>query len=500
MTVELTSSAEERSRKFFALGSFSDLAALLEISPGHLNFVLHYLPAKRYNVFEIPKKKQGENRLIANPVPAMKNVQKRLLQVLECVYEPRASTYGFVKGKDIVKNAKAHRTKRKLKYVLNIDLKDFFPSIHFGRVRGLFQNPPYNLPPRVATTLAKICCYENGLPQGAPTSPIISNMICSKLDSQLQRLAQKHRCIYTRYADDITFSTSMPRFPTAIAQISTGVTVLGEELAAILEENNFQVNPNKIRLQEKTQRQEITGVVVNRFPNVPRSYIRQVRAMLHDWKLNGYTQAERRHVKKFRNKNRFYGKPDISFKDIVRGKIEYIGMVRGKNDPIYRRFMLSLSSLDPSVHFEAQSEMSQNSALIFLSYTRADVVPVQELYDKLLLAGYKPWMDTKNLIGGENWQLAINKAIKNADIFVAVLSPNSVGKRGVIQLELRKALEKFQEKLDSDIFIIPLIIGDCKIPDQLQKFQWIDYRKKDGWARLTQAIQESIKRASGQQD
>jgi hypothetical protein len=149
---------------------------------------------------------------------------------------------------------------------------------------------------------------------------------------------------------------------------------------------------------------------------------------------------------------------------------------------------------------QVKVEITQKSALIFLSYARADVAQVQELYEKLAEAGYKPWMDTKNIIGGENWQLAINRAIENADVFVAVQSSNSVNKRGAIQLELRKALEKFQEKLESDIFIIPLIIDECNIPNELKKFHWIDYRKKDGWARLTQAIQESIKRASGQQD
>ena len=97
-----------------------------------------------------------------------------------------------------------------------IDLENFFPSINFGRVRGLFMSEPFNVPQAGATILAQLCCHRGVLPQGAPTSPVISNIICSRLDRQLMKLAQSHNCFCTRYADDITFSKTRTAFPAEI--------------------------------------------------------------------------------------------------------------------------------------------------------------------------------------------------------------------------------------------------------------------------------------------
>lgn len=144
---------------------------------------------------------------------------------------------------------------------------------------------PYHVPHEAATVLAQICCFKNQLPQGAPTSPVVSNMICSKLDSQLQALAKEHRCVYTRYADDITFSTSLKSFPRAVAHVVR--TKSGEEielvsiLRSIIEANGFVVNPEKLRLRAANQSQTVTGLTVNRIVNVRRRFIRELRAMLH---------------------------------------------------------------------------------------------------------------------------------------------------------------------------------------------------------------------------
>jgi RNA-directed DNA polymerase len=182
-----------------------------------------------------------------------------------------------VVGKNIVDNAQRHKKKR---WVLNIDLDNFFPSINFGRVRGMFLKKPFYVPESVATLLAQICCYGNNLPQGAPTSPIISNMICAKMDSELQDLAWTCRCFYTRYADDITFSTTLPDFPVQIAKVHSLLDIeLGKELKGIIESNGFNINPNKTRAFSYKQRQEVTGLTVNKRPNVRRKYIMQVRAI-----------------------------------------------------------------------------------------------------------------------------------------------------------------------------------------------------------------------------
>src|SRR5690606_12917628 len=146
----------------------------------------------------------------------------------------------------------------------------------------------YRLNDEVATILAQICCHNGILPQGAPTSPIISNMICVRLDAKLQQLAKEHQCTYSRYADDITFSTNRSSFPSALAYLSDiGQIEIGNELSIIIEENGFQINPKKTRLQSKHQRQEVTGLTVNRYPNVQRRYIKQIRGILHAWKKYG---------------------------------------------------------------------------------------------------------------------------------------------------------------------------------------------------------------------
>lgn len=255
------------------------------------------------------------------------------------VYTPKPSVFGYVRGRSIVDNARKHKRQ---KYVLNIDLKDFFPSINFGRVRGLFMGKPYFLPAAVATVLAQICCYENQLPQGAPTSPIVSNMICAQMDSQLQTLAKKYKCYYSRYADDMTFSTSLREFPMEVARAIEypPYVKIGEEVKRIIEKNGFEINEKKIRLQPSFRRQEVTGLTVNKFPNVRRRYVREIRAMLHAWEKFGLANAEQEHyllyeVDKHRNPNRRLP----SFRQIVKGKIEFLGMVRGQDNPIYRRFL-----------------------------------------------------------------------------------------------------------------------------------------------------------------
>ena len=347
MSLTLSASSDKLVKRFFALRTRKDVAELLEIDDSRLVYHLYIVPpSKRYATFDIPKKSGGV-RGISAPATALKIIQRKLNQVLQHVYESKAPVHGFVYGKNIVTNAEMHRRKR---YVFNVDLKDFFPSINFGRVRGMFMAIPYNLNPDVATVLAQTCCFDNQLPQGAPTSPVVSNMICAKMDSQLRRLAQRHRCIYTRYADDITFSTSMPSFPNVLAGInSAGRVEVGGGLRRIIEENGFEINPDKVRLQMRNRRQEVTGLIVNKFPNVKRKYVRQIRAMLHAWEKFGLEAAEEEFSEHWDDKHRGSQKESPSFKQVVKGKIEFLGMVRGKDDHIYLRFCQQLGELAPEL-------------------------------------------------------------------------------------------------------------------------------------------------------
>lgn len=373
MSLVLSASPEQLHEQFLRLQSAQDVANLLEIDIGHLNYHLYRIAlSTQYATFNIPKK-SGGTRQISAPISALKIIQRKLNQVLQHVYEPKTPVHSFCLGSSIRKNAEIHVRRR---HLLNVDLKDFFPSINFGRVRGMFMGSPYRLVPAAATVLAQICCFENQLPQGAPTSPIVSNMICARLDGQLQQLAKRHRCLYTRYADDITFSISLREFPASLAHadISGGV-IVGDELDALIKDNGFKVNPAKVRLRTRNRRLEVTGLTVNERVNVRRRYIRQIRAMLHDWEKNGLAKAE---VKYYSSDDMKYSspfKPKPRFKHVVKGKIEFLGMVRGKGDHIYDKFRQQLRLLAPELvpkepllrmfeNFEASTEPQSRGYLL----------------------------------------------------------------------------------------------------------------------------------------
>lgn len=334
MNFELTKTPEEIREHFFDLRDRGDVADLLEISDSDLVYYLYILPEKvgsSYTLLHIPKK-SGKFREISIPILGLKIIQKKLNQVFKTLYRPKPSTHGFVVGKSILTNASNHLNQ---KFVLNIDIEDFFPSINFGRVRGMLMAKPYSCNEKVATILAQICTHKNQLPQGAPTSPIVSNMLCAALDSKLQQLAKKYMCLCTRYGDDITFSTSRPKFPRQIGYFSDEEErfVIGRELAGLITKNGFKLNHLKTRIGTRSRRQEVTGVLVNEKLNVRRSYIRQIRAMLHAWKKFGLKKAEEEFSRKY-HKNQKYHRKQPSFKYVVRGKIDFVGRVRGKQDHI----------------------------------------------------------------------------------------------------------------------------------------------------------------------
>jgi hypothetical protein len=133
-------------------------------------------------------------------------------------------------------------------------------------------------------------------------------------------------------------------------------------------------------------------------------------------------------------------------------------------------------------------------AQIFLSYARKDEKQVKKLYQRLSAAGFKPWMDIEDLLPGEIWKSRIPQAIRESDFFLACLSGNSVNKRGWIQREIEDALDIWQEKLDSDIYLIPARLEDCEVPERLSDFQWVDLFEEDGWTRLVEAIREGMTR------
>ena len=352
MKLRLSPPDDQLREQFLTLERPQDIADLLEISYPLLQYWLFIAPPTDKYITFMLHKASGGLRIISAPTTTLKIIQQKLNQVLQAVYEVKKPVHGFVIGKSIVTNALAHA---KQHYVFNIDLQDFFPSINFGRVRGLFMGKPYNLPANVATVLAQICCHENALPQGAPTSPIIANMICGQLDDQLLSLAKKHGCRYTRYADDITFSSSRLIFAPTIAtseyKVQSGIGKIswqiGSELETLIQDNGFKVNLDKVRMQTINQHQEVTGLTTNEFPNVNRQYIRQIRAMLHAWEKYGSKRAHQDYYNQHVQGQRGPYKDAPPFKQIVKGKIEFLGMVRGRDNPIYQRFLQQYRSLAP---------------------------------------------------------------------------------------------------------------------------------------------------------
>jgi retron-type reverse transcriptase len=273
-----------------------ELAQLLNTQPKNLSYILYVGDrGTQYSTFTIPKSGGGERKIEA-PGAKLKLVQKKLSELLQdCLEEienknqyKNKSSHGFVRGKTIFTNARKHRNK---KYVFNADLKDFFPSINFGRVRGFFiKNADFELHPQIATIIAQIACNGESLPQGSPSSPIISNLIAGILDARLVKLAKKEGCIYTRYADDITFSTNKKKFPTNIArqkQYTPGSWVVGPKLDSIISRSGFTINDQKIRMQSAYARQEVTGLTVNKVVNIEKNYRKQARAMVENMTKTG---------------------------------------------------------------------------------------------------------------------------------------------------------------------------------------------------------------------
>ena len=335
-------SDEELRAGFAGLRSRADVAGLLRVPTSFLTLVLYrHGVDSYYRQWEIGKK-SGGTRTIMAPTSSLYVLQHRLNRVLQSVYRPRPCVHGFVRNRSIVTNAEGHLRK---KYVLNVDLEDFFPSLNYGRVRGVLMSRPFNCGAEAATTMAQIACVGGALPIGGPTSPVLSNMICMRLDGDLMRLARKHQCWYTRYADDLTFSTRKRSFPNELGEFDSESrrTTVGRELQTIIEGNGFAVNHGKSRLQTPDVRQAVTGVTVNAKLNTDRRYVRGIRAMLYSLETLGLDGAQAK-LEQVYGKDRWTDMPP-DFLQVVQGKLAFLGMVRGADDPVVRRYRRQFSNL-----------------------------------------------------------------------------------------------------------------------------------------------------------
>jgi hypothetical protein len=252
-----------------------------------------------YTRFTIPKRGGGA-RVICAPKKQLRWVQRQVLDLILAKVSPHQAAHGFVPGRSTVTNAEKHRGAALL---IKFDLTDFFPTIHYHRVVGLFASLGYFVgdgrfgtegdAKRVAPTLARLCCYAPDpeawegvvLPQGAPTSPAISNLVCRRLDARLDGLARRNKGVYTRYADDLTFSfkeaaPDLGRFRWWVDQVC--------------HQEGFFVNQAKYRVIRDSQRQLVTGIVVNDELRIPREDRRRFRALLHNCRQHGLASQARK--------------------------------------------------------------------------------------------------------------------------------------------------------------------------------------------------------------
>ena len=323
-----------------------DLADLLDVSEKTLRYFLYKNQHQNYKTFSLSKRSGGQRQIHA-PKTGLKILQRKLNQVLLAVYRRRSPVHGFVRSRSVRSNAERHIGAQ---WLINVDLKDFFSSINFGRVQGMFAKKPYNLPLDVASALAQLCCFDKTLPAGAPSSPTVANMVCAQLDSQLKLLARKNGCVYTRYADDITFSTRGRRFSPEIAVngASKGKWGLGAEVLDVFTQNGFSLNHAKTRIRSKDTTLEVTGVRINAGLNVKKRFYKEIRAMLHAWEVYGELDAQSRFWEIHDRKQRVVELP--AFRAVLRGKIEYFGFIRGRDNPLYLKLLSRLFALQQGLH------------------------------------------------------------------------------------------------------------------------------------------------------
>lgn len=308
------------------------LAILLGTTHSKLTYTLYGKGVDtQYTPFTI-NKKNGGLRVIRAPSPQLKRLQSRLKIFLEKLYKPHDAASAFVAGRGIVFNSRKHIKKA---VVFNIDLKNFYDHINFGRIRGILIAKPYSLKPETATIIAHMCCVNKVLPQGAPTSPILSNMICRRLDRELSLLAKDNRAHFSRYADDITFSFREAG-PNDIYQLGSTLNA-SKELIRIIESNGFYINNKKMRLQGSNERQVVTGLKVNKKVNVDRRYVRTTRAMIFSLSKS-IEQANQ----VFKSK---YPEGASRMELMVAGRVNFIGMVKGLDSTVYQSLAKNFNNL-----------------------------------------------------------------------------------------------------------------------------------------------------------
>lgn len=444
------SSDLSRSQKSFETilktsNSIQHVANAFEIPVGQLIFLLKS-KEEFYQSFEIPKK-SGSTRRIDAPKRGMAILQAKLKSFIEAHYRPRSNVYGFIKGSDkgIKANAANHRNKN---FVINLDLEDFFGSITFRRVRGVFINAPFHLDPKVATILANICTFNDSLPQGACTSPVLSNLCSVQLDKKMNKIAKDFRLRYSRYADDLTFSgqTLPKKLVTSTRSTdengsSSETYKLNDFLISEIKHSGYSVNLDKFRVKRRSEKQEVTGLVVNKKVNVPKKFIRETRALIHDWRKSGLLQAEKTYLSK---KNITLEVSDGTyFKNVIFGRLSFIRQIKGRDDSTYLSLIKKLVSFELKTPEFVNLDKGQIRMFdVFICHASEDKPDIAHpLNEALKSENLRVFIDDEQIFLGDSLIDEINSALRRSRFVVAIISAKSI-KKGWPMQELRSVLSQ----------------------------------------------------------
>ena len=358
--------------------------------------------AKRYKTFQI-RKKSGGMREINAPCYQLKVILYFLNMLLKAIYTPNESAMGFAEGRSVVTNAQHHIGHH---YVFNIDLENFFPSIPQARIWKRLQLPPFNFTQEIANVIAGLCCHPNAegtmnvLPQGAATSPLLTNAICEKLDRRMRGVAKRFGLHYSRYADDMTFSS--------MHNVYQEGSEFRHEIKRLIEEQGFRMNDKKTRLLRDGQRQEVTGLTVNSTVNVSRKYIKYLRWILHIWETEGYAKAYSKFYPRYKHDKGYIKKGEPVMENVIGGKLNYLLMVKGANNTACNKLLQRFNRLQQVLFVDQETDKGE-------SYIYVQPYTMKEFCEYFNTSIRLEVSERKNLVGkcvlyGRDKTIAISKA------------------------------------------------------------------------------------------
>ncbi len=383
-----------------------DLANFLNYDYKDFCWILYSRPIHmRYKLIEIPKK-NGKIRIIHAPDSHLKQLQKNLAIQLTELFEEKnfykpAFSFAFRRNNNKQKfgiyfNAKRHRNR---KLVINIDLKDFFHTIEFKRIVGYFKkNNYFNFPIDVAIGIAQIACYKDintgktFLPQGSPVSPIISNLITEILDAKFTNLARKYKFYYSRYADDLTLSFDTSNLPPEIVKCNKNDYSLGIEVIKAIKSSGFNINNDKVSFRTNFDRQQVTGLVVNKKINIPRNYYDFSKSMAYSYCQYAIFNKSSYHT--FSNKSSNQGESIIGILNYIYNiKMEYKNRITDKEPYIYTEFKIEKKPKSPEQLFWSKNSFIR---LLLQTYFQESFVYRKKIH--LLCEGKTDPLHFKNYI------------------------------------------------------------------------------------------------------